>query len=35
MAWAYFGDPFHRGALVGTGLIIAGVMVLNLSGAKH
>ncbi len=35
VGWLYFKDPFQLGALVGIGIIIAGVAVLNLSGAKH
>ena len=34
--WLYFKDPFHWSALMGIGLIISGVVVLNLSGgARH
>ena len=36
IGWLYFRDAFQWGALVGIALIIAGVVVLNLSGAaKH
>lgn len=35
VGWLYFKDPFQFGALVGIGIIIVGVAVLNLSGAKH
>ncbi|OJH35088.1 DMT family transporter [Cystobacter ferrugineus] len=33
IGWFYFRDAFHWSALVGIGLIIAGVVVLNVGGA--
>ena len=36
IGWMYFRDAFNWGALGGIALIIAGVVVLNLSGgARH
>ena len=35
IGWLYFRDAFHWSALVGIGLIIAGVVVLNFSGAAR
>ena len=35
IGWVYFKDPFQVGALVGIGIIILGVVVLNLYGVKH
>lgn len=35
IGWIYFKDPFQVGALVGIGIIIIGVVVLNLYEAKH
>lgn len=35
VGWLYFRDAFSWGAVAGMLLIIAGVVVLNLSGAKH
>lgn len=36
IGWLYFRDAFHWSALAGIGLIIAGVLVLNLGGgARH
>jgi small multidrug resistance pump len=33
IGWLYFRDAFHWSALAGIGLIIAGVVVLNVGGA--
>jgi small multidrug resistance pump len=35
IGWLYFRDAFHWGALLGILLIIAGVVVLNVSGAAR